>query len=149
MSVLEELKKKYQELSEELERMKKSEMIYPIYCLSKSSGLIVKFDGLNTGIVVRQDYSYDVDKYRIDWQKHTDMDTWERLSVCPKTGFYNGQLIWCWDNDESHLRRVMFYNVRGECTFEHDGNRHGVTYDNYEPYEGNWPVWAQVAFEEF
>lgn len=143
-----ELGEKYAELGKEIEALKvEKEFNYPIYCLSKKTKKIVKFDELKSGIVVKQDYKHDVDFNSTFWIDHTDTDSWEQLKVCPETGFYDGQLVWCWDNEDTHYRALKFYDAINQNTFEYNGKEGVSTYDNYEAFEGNWPEWAVDAFE--
>ena len=146
---LQELEKKYQELGKEIEALKaqKEEVKYPIYCLSKTgTGLIVKFDGLTSGTVVKNSKN-NVGLNSGHWVKHTDAYYWEQLEVYKKTGFYDGQLVWGWDEYDTHKRILSFYDVKNKCTFTSEGKRSGFGWDYYEPFEGNWPQWAQKAFK--
>jgi len=146
MKNLEELEKKYAELGREIEALK-SEYKYPIYCLSKSNGLVIKFLSLDEGVVVKQDSIWNVGDKTDCWDLHTDTDFWQKLDVCPDTGFYDGQLVWAWDEDVTHTRILKFYNAKDTSTYHYDGDRDGGIYDNYEPYEDNWPEWALEAFK--
>ena len=151
MKNLKELEQKYLELGKEIEALKKQsekeEFKYPIYCKSIGSSLVVKFTDLRTGEVVINEERHNVLRKRNDWIKHTDTKQWQQLEVCKKTGFFDGQLVWCWDKDETHTRHLRFYDVKNECAFYDDGNRNGYGYDNYEPFEGNYPDWALEAFQ--
>ncbi len=144
MKDLKELEKKYAELGKEIEALKSE---YPIYCLSKSLGLIVKFTGTNDGVVVKQNKALDVGCNSPYFPDHTDTDSWQQLDVCPETGFYDGQLVWCWDNEHTHMRLLKFYDVKNKKTFHYSSKREGSSWDNYEPFEGNWPDWALEAFK--
>ena len=152
MKNLKELEQKYLELGKEIEALKKQntekeEINYPIYCKRKDSSLVVKFTGLKTGEVVVDNGYRQVGQKCNEWIKHTDTDIWQQLDVCEITGFFDGQLVWCWDNDETHSRHLRFYDVRNRCAFYDDGNRNGYSYKNYEPFEGNYPDWALEAFQ--
>jgi hypothetical protein len=150
MKNLEELEKKYAELGREIRVLKiekNSETNYPIYCLSKVDSKIVKFTYLNRGIIVKQGIFYNVGKKYNRWVSHTNSEYWQQLDVCPDTGFYDGQLVWAWNEEDTHKRRLKFYDTENTSTYYYDGNRDGYVYDNYEPYEGNWPEWALKAFK--
>ena len=152
MKNLKELEQKYLELGKEIEALKnqvteKEEIKYPIYCKLKYSSLVVKFTGLQSGEVVVNSKHYNIGDKSTTWISHTDTKTWQQLEVCEITGFFDGQLIWCWDNDETHSRHLRFYDVRNKCAFYDDGNRNGYSYKNYEPFEGNYPDWALEAFQ--
>ena len=151
MKNLKELEQKYLELGKEIEALKKQsekeEIKYPIYCKLKGSSLVVKFKGLTTGeLVIGNEYQKVGEKCN-EWIKHTDTNYWQQLDVCEKTGFFDGQLIWCWDDDTTHYRMLRFYDVENECTYYYDGYKGGNHYTNYEPFEGNYPDWALEAFK--
>lgn len=152
MKNLKELEQKYLELGKEIEALKnqnteKEKIKYPIYCKLKDYSLVVKFTALQTGeVVVNNSYNDVEDKY-YDWRTHTDTTVWQQLEVCEKTGFFDGQLVWCWDNNDTHIRYLKFYDAKNECTYQCDGNRYGSVFDNYEPFEVNYPYWALEAFK--
>ena len=152
MKNLKELEQKYLELGKEIEALKKQfaekeKFNYPIYCKNKNSFFVVKFQGLQVGDVVVNYKFHSVGQTYINWVKHTDEDEWQQLDVCEKTGFFDGQLIWCWDNDETHSRHLKFYDAKNKCTYKFDGTEDGYNYENYEPFEGNYPDWALEAFQ--
>ena len=64
-----------------------------------------------------------------------------------KTGFFDGQLVWCWDDNDTHSRVLRFYEAKHKCTYQFDGTRGGTRFNNYEPFEGNYPDWALDAFQ--
>ena len=151
MKNLKELEQKYLELGKEIEALKKQsekeEFTYPIFCKIKESSLVVKFTELITAeIVINDAYNNVRDNYNI-FTNHTDTNVWKKLDVCEKTGFFDGQLVWCWDNDDTHVRTLRFYDVKYKCTYQFDGTKDGHDYDNYEPFEGNYPDWALEAFQ--
>ena len=151
MKNLKELEQKYLELGKEIEALKKQseeeEIKYPIYCKLKNSSLVVKFKGLRQGKTAVNNTFNNVGKKSSIWQNHTDTNLWQQLDVCEKTGFFAGQLVWCWGNDDTHVRTLRFYDVKYKCTYQFDGTEDGHDYDNYEPFEGNYPDWALEAFQ--
>ena len=151
MKNLKELEQKYLELGKEIEALKKQsekeEFNYPIYYKLKKSSLVVKFTGLQSGEVVVNSKHYNIGDKSTTYRSHTDTKTWQQLDVCEKTGFFDGQLIWCWDSRHSHRRVLLFYNAKNKCTYDSSGNRVGFNYDSYEPFEGNYPEWALEAFQ--
>ena len=152
MKNLKELEQKYLELGKEIEALKKQsdkeDFKYPIYCKHIYSSLVIKFTGLQTGeVVVNSVVHGDVGKKLNDWTEHTNIYIWQQLNVCPETGFFDGQLVWCWDNNDTHVKCLKFYDAKHECTYQFDGNRYGSVFDNYEPFEGNYPDWALEAFK--
>ena len=152
MKNLKELEQKYLELGKEIEALKKQstekeEIKYPIYCKLKDSSLVVKFIGLRQGKTVVNNTFNNVGEKAFTWQNHSETNTWQQLDVCEKTGFFDGQLIWCWDNNDTHVKCLKFYDAKHECTYQCGGNRYGFAFDNYEPFEGNYPDWALEAFQ--
>ena len=152
MKNLKELEQKYLELGKEIEALKKQnsekeEFTYPIYCKLKKTSLVIKFTGLQTGEVIVNKYTHNVGDNRYDWIKHTNTNSWQQLEVCEKTGFFDGQLVWCWDNDDTHVRQLRFYDVKNKCTYIFNGEKDGYWFNNYEPFEGNYPDWALEAFQ--
>lgn len=152
MKNLKELEQKYLELGKEIEALKnqnieKEKFNYPIYCENKDTSLVVKFTGLKSGEVAVNSLFHEVGKKRNDWVEHTNANTWQQLDVCEKTGFFDGQLVWCWDNEYSHRRVLLFYDVKNKSTYHYSGKRGGYVFDNYEPFEGNYPEWALEAFQ--
>ena len=152
MKNLKELEQKYLELGKEIEALKKQstekkEFEYPIYCKNKYTSLVVKFTGLQSGEVVVNDDDWNIGESSMDWIKHTDKNEWQQLDVCEKTGFFDGQLVWCWDNNNTHVRQLRFYDVKYKCTYTVVGDKNGGEYDNYEPFEGNYPDWALDSFQ--
>ena len=151
MKNLKELEQKYLELGKEIEALKKQsekeEFEYLIYCKNKDTSLVVKFTRLQFGEVVVNDKYNNIGDKSTTWTSHTDTYIWQQLDVCEKTGFFDGQLVWCWDNDDTHVRTLRFYDVKNKCTYQFDGIEDGHDYDNYEKFEGNYPDWALEAFK--
>ena len=152
MKNLKELEQKYLELGKEIEALKKQntekeKFEYPIYCKLKDSSLVVKFTDLRTGEVVINEERHNVLRKRNDWIKHTDTNQWQQLDVCEETGFFDGQLVWCWENEFTHSKHLRFYDSKNKCAYQYDGTRDGFGYDKYEPFEGNYTEWALEAFQ--
>ena len=152
MKNLKELEQKYLELGKEIEALKKQnteeeEITYPIYCKLKGSSLVVKFTGLTLGKLVVNSKHTKIEETFKEWRIFTDINTWQQLDVCEETGFFDGQLVWCWDYNNAHYRTLKFYDAKNECTYCYDGTRAGDYYCNYEPFEGNYPDWALEAFQ--
>ena len=152
MKNLKELEQKYLELGKEIEALKnqvteKEEIKYPIYCKLKGSSLVVKFKGLRQGKTVVNNTFNNVGNKSSIWQNHSETNVWQQLDVCEKTGFFDGQLVWCWDDVNTHYRMLRFYDVKNERTYCYDGTKGGNYYHNYEPFEGNYPDWALEAFQ--
>ena len=152
MKNLKELEQKYLELGKEIEALKKQntekkEITYPIYCRGKGTNCVVKFESLNECIYFKQGIYNNVGHRSKGVVAHTDNNVWQQLNVCEETGFFDGQLVWCWDNNDTHVKCLKFYDAKNECTYQCDGNRYGSVFDNYEPFEGNYPDWALKAFQ--
>ena len=152
MKNLKELEQKYLELGKEIEALKKQntekeEINYPIYCKLIGYSLVVEFTELQSGEVVVNSSPCKVGNKSTNWTKHTDTNCWQQLNVCEKTGFFDGQLVWCWDNNGTHIRSLRFYDVKHKCPYQCGGTKGGYSYDNYEPFEGNYPDWALEAFQ--
>ena len=67
--------------------------------------------------------------------------------MCSKTGFFHGQLVWAWDRPHTHFRVLGFYDAENNSLFSIDGKKDSLVYDNYLPFEGNWPDWALEAYK--
>ena len=152
MKNLKELEQKYLELGKEIEALKKQntekkEITYPIYCKSIGSSLVVEFTRLNEGKVVVNSRYDSIGEYRTNWHDYNNNNVWQQLDVCENTGFFDGQLVWCWDNDDTHVKCLKFYDTKNECTYHCDGSIYGSVFDNYEPFKGNYPDWALEAFQ--
>ena len=125
--------------------------LYPIFCLHLPTGKIVKFTNLSEGVVVKS--GSDPNMYPIGLEsnhfiEHTYKDTWTPIPVCPKTGLFHGQLAWAWGNEHTHIRKLFFYDAENSCSFSVGGKRYSLaSYDNYAPFEGNWPDWALEAYK--
>ena len=152
MKNLKELEQKYLELGNEIEALKKQntekkEITYPIYCKSIGSSLVVEFTRLNEGKVVVNSRYDSIGEYRTSWHDYNNNNVWQQLDVCEETGFFDGQLVWCWDNNDTHIRYLKFYDAKHKGTYQFDGTRCGTRFNNYEPFEGNYPDWALEAFQ--
>ena len=151
MKNLKELEQKYLELGKEIEALKKQsekeESKYPVYCKLKDSSLVVKFKGLKQGKTVVNNTFNNVGNKSSVWQNHSETNVWQQLDVCEKTGFFDGQLVWCWENEFTHSKHLRFYDAKNKCSYDYAGKKGGASYHNYEPFEGNYPEWALKAFQ--
>ena len=137
-----------EELNKLIEDSKKP--LYPIYCLHLPTNKIVKFTDLSEGVVVKSGsdcHAYPIGKESKRFIEHTYKNTWKLLPVCPKTGFFHGQLVWTWDIDHTRCRILAFYDAENGCVFSIHGKNSGLVYDNYLPFKDNWPNWALEAFK--
>ena len=156
MKNLKELEQKYLELGKEIEALKnqnseKEEFKHPIYRKLIHSSLVVRITGLNSGELVVNDKYYDkyykVGEHIKNWSNFNNNNVWQQLDVCEKTGFFDGQLVWCWDDDDTHSIILRFYEAKHKGTYQFDGTRGGTRFNNYEPFEGNYPDWVLEAFQ--
>lgn len=147
-----ELEKRIEKLQTELNALKTelkvSRQKYPVYCKNRFSNLVVKFTEECVGEVVVNDENCIVGHVSDAWQECTNSQYWQQLEVCPKTGFFDGQAVWCWDDDYTHGRVLMFYHVKNKGVYNFSGEKaNSYDYDNYEPFEGNYHEWMLKAFE--
>ena len=152
MKNLKELEQKYLELGKEIEALKKQnteeeEFKHPIYRKLIHSSLVVRITGSNSGELVVNDKYYKVGEHIKNWSNFNNNDVWQQLDVCEETGFFDGQLVWCWSHAETHTRCLRFYDVKNKSTFYYNGTRNGTRFSNYEQFEGNYPDWALKAFQ--
>ena len=64
-------------LNVEVEEIKEQEATYPIYKKSKINGMVVKFTGLEDGVVVEAGNSSFHQGYKRSWVPHTNTNVWE------------------------------------------------------------------------
>jgi hypothetical protein len=57
------------------------------------------------------------------------------------------QLVWCWDNTDKCQRVLRFYDAKNRRAYSYNGERSGVAWDNYKPYEGEYPDWVKEAYK--
>lgn len=124
---------------------------YPIYCQHLHSDKIVKFTDQKEGVLVKNGLGttdiWSVGHEANNWTDHNSEEDWKPLPVCSKTGFFHGQLVWAWDDDHYYFRALVFYNAIKGGSFPLSKLFSIVSYENYAPFEGNWPDWALEAYE--
>lgn len=86
-----------------------------------------------------------IDSYNINSiEAHCIMNTFKEVK--PEVKLKDKQLVWAWDNVNFAGRNIRFYDAKYNCAFcIAEGYRNGYHYDNYEPYEGEYPEWAKEA----
>ena len=77
-----------------------------------------------------KDYHNAVEKYMLEQEKK-----------------YISHSLENWDYNNAHYRTLKFYDAKNECVYQFNGNRNGIFYHNYKPFEGNYPDWALEAFQ--
>ena len=121
----------------------KNETEYPVFCYAKEANHIVRFDGLKSGVVVKKGF-WKFGHKTDDWNPHTNTNVWKTLPYNKERGLYHTQLVWCWD-DSTHEKTLSFFDAINNCVFSYKGELKGAMWNNYEPYQGEWPQWAIEA----
>lgn len=75
--------------------------------------------------------------------EHNHPCTW--ATIVKEHKLQHKQLIWAWDYGYTHGKHLLFYDAINNCCFSHMGKNNGSYYDNYLPYEGEYPKWAIEA----
>ena len=57
-------------------------------------------------------------------------------------------LVWAGDDDDDCRRVATFYDSKNNCSFSYSGERNGLIFDNYAPFEGEYPEWAKKALNK-
>lgn len=61
-------------------------------------------------------------------------------------------LVYCWDDEDTSMRTLKFWDKVNKCTFSFKGERHGERFHNYEPFtyarEPKWAKNARVLLED-
>ena len=96
----------------------------------------VKFKGLFK-------YFNPVDNRSYTMKNAWDEEMWREI----KEEIPDKALVWCWDNDFTHVKYLKFYDKINKCTFSFGGARYGDTFDNYEIYKDEYPEWAREALK--
>lgn len=129
------------------EKMNEPEFKYPIYKKLRTSDLVVKFTGINTGFRIFDHYGNFVnsDVEEDNWNEHTNTGLWEDFDPSELNKPRDKALVWCWDDGWKFSRYVCFYDPKNNATFSvGSGLRTGASYDNYESIpKDQWPEWAE------
>jgi hypothetical protein len=120
---------------------------YPLYMRFTSSNLIVKFDGLNSGTVIRDVIGWPIGTKSDNWIRHTDTNQWTPIEYNEKLGIFDKQLCECWDDYMTHFRTYRFYSVEKGGMYTSDGTiTNGSKYHNMKPVPfDQYPAWALEA----
>jgi hypothetical protein len=143
-----EIEKQYQAIKNQMKELEEKEQ-YPIYALSNRTGILVKFESLDCGVVIRGNgFNKNGHKFN-NYEPHTNTDVWQILPVCEKTGLYHGQPVWACDEHFLCVRSLRFYDAINSTTFGNNGESNmGGSNDFYEPWEGEWQPWMVEAFKK-
>ena len=55
------------------------------------------------------------------------------------------ELVWAWDDDWPCGRSLIFYDGEHNRSYDFKGEKGGMYFSHYAPYEGEWPQWAKEA----
>jgi hypothetical protein len=118
-----------EQLEQALEEFNKPEFDYPICCKSKIEGddTVVLFSTESEGINLTRPNGYT--EYYI--QPHTDSTIWEQIPYDKEKVLYHKQLIYCWQNDDTHTVSLRFYDAINRCAFSLDAKLAGKDFQNY------------------
>lgn len=121
-----------EELEKALKEFDEPEFDYPICCKSKHNGEIVLFDeDVNFARCLEPGDSFST-KGRIGAYGHpADSTTWEQIPYDKERGFYHKQLVYAWDDKDTHQSSLRFYDAINKCCFSYAGKFYGWPYNNY------------------
>jgi hypothetical protein len=140
---IEKLEKELAELKAEL----KTE--YPMYKRSTVSKCIVKFTGRTEGeVMVVGNGVHTKGEFSTGWIPHGVKTIWEDVIYDEEKGMFDKQLVWCWNIISTHSRVARFYDAINKCSYTCMGERHGLEFDSYEPYKGEYPEWARRVYDK-
>jgi hypothetical protein len=142
--------------------MKEPEIKYPCLMEGRVTGKIVLMTAPNRGVIVTGD---ELGQY---WEgremryfkplhpntqiilSNGEINTNEITKECnfgyDKT-IKDKDLVWCWDNDDTHMKYLKFYNEAGRRSYTSEGRRLGKTFHQYEKFIGEYPDWALSALK--
>jgi len=109
-----------------------NESDYPRCFKSKYVGVIVLFTGLRQGAIIKGEAQdgYVVGKQHDSWTPHTDITVWEEIPYDKVHGFYEKQLVYCWEHDDTHGAYVRFWDAKNSQPYAH-GGANGVRWRYY------------------
>ena len=56
------------------------------------------------------------------------------------------ELVWAWNDESLFMRTLILYDSKNKCAYNSQlGDRTGLNYDHFSPYEGEWPDWTKEA----
>lgn len=142
-----------EEIAEIVAKYSKPNVEYPLFKRSQVNGVIVKFNCLTGGRVVWKGSSkLSIGDYSDDFICHTDTAAWEDVAYDRERGLFDGQIIECWDDENTHDRIIRFYDAVNKCTFNHYGVRKGFLYKNFKALDHKfyqeWMIEAYKTLEK-
>ena len=155
MNLKDKIAKMEQELAELKAKCNEQEVEYPLFRKSKySGGIIVKFTGPNKDTVVWKSIGiHTIGSTTNSWACHTDTDHWEEVAYDKDRDLWDGQPVLCWDDADTHMRILRFYDAVNKCVYVYDGERdYDYNYDNIKAvnpdhYE-DWMIKAHRTLEK-
>ena len=122
-----------EQLQEALKEFDKPEFDYPICCRAKLTGEVVVFTGIKKGEVLKvdKDEYYHLGCKSENFHPHTNKNIWEEIPYDKERGFYHKQLVYCWDNCDTHIVNMQFYDVFNGTVYAYQGSDLESFYDNY------------------
>lgn len=121
-----------EQLQEALDEFDKPEFDYPICCKTKTTGLVMLFSSDKEAVVLKADKDnyHTVGEVCKVWG-HTDKSIWKEIPYDKERGLYHKQLVYCWDNVDTHSVDIRFYDAKYRCPFTYNGESEGHKFTNY------------------
>lgn len=123
-----------EQLEQALAEFDKPTFDYPICCVGKEDKAIILFDGIESGVVLKQGdhpMSRVIGETYGHWIDHTD-SYWTQIPYDREKGFYHKQPVYCWQDEDTHSATLRFYDAENkESVFAFNGSKLYSEYDNY------------------
>ena len=84
---------------------------------------------------------------KIQKLKQQALNLAEQIAKLEEPELKDKQLVWCWDKFQTHQRIVGFYDAINDRPFTNRGRRKGISWENYEAFQGEYPDWAKEAYK--
>lgn len=110
---------------------KAPEFEYPMWFQANIGKLIVEFVGLEEGTVVKERgiSTHSIGYKSTDWTPHTNSEAWTQ--VPNPNELQDKDLVYCWDDENTHVINIRFYDGINKCSYCYDGKRGCTTWENY------------------
>ena len=125
---IKELRARIDELEASL---KEDKFEYPICKKGKLTGIIVLFEDISTGKVLKKGKDFNLAVGANFQGLHTGTSIWEDYPYDKERGLYHKQMVYCWDNYYTHGVEIRFYDAINECVFAFDGYLSGTEFEYY------------------
>ena len=85
-----------------------------------------------------------IGKYSNDWSVVTNEKVWK---IIPNPyRIHDKDAVWSWNDIDEYARDIRFWDNKNKCTFNVNGLRKGISYDEYEKIlPWNEPEWVKEA----